>query len=750
MRLYSRFSRSVLLATGLLLAAHLSFARGVTPPSSALPTRLIIADHIHAHFYYAPHWHLHASKGHIPVKHLADGTWVVGNTVPKFQNKSHWWQAKRLAPVAEKSVNIGLPHLMPLVLSPTTRVSMRHMPVHHLNMTGHQAILRIDGATHLTLSMKHGVLIAAVSGGRLDNIMAMGDVSVSARQVSLTHLVAQVGQQQFLWRGRSQLVYWQGTPDAITTLLRGGQVSTLATQGMVTAKLENMHAASDLNLNDGLGKYLLMRSHGVHIHDATVSPRMISLAATQGQVSQVKTTGDVRLHATAWQVPTNIKWSSDHAQGVLRGDHLLLPDFSLTKNRVKTRVTRGQLSSLKAQGSVWLTGQSLSVAPLFVRNNAGAQLQLTAHHAALPSLTVTPATITATLTGGQVNALNNVGRVTLKVNHTKITGRPAVLHANGSDVLRLSGQAYVSQLLSSPKGIAVTMEKGQLSIAKASGHAVLSASDVKTNQLQVENSQNKIAKLSGQFHVNKLNVSPKQLHISLADHARLSHMTLVGAAALSGNDSRAKGDVVVNRQGYGVVTFAGDAKVHVSKNKNGAETVELSQGKINHLVVSGRLAVAGHQLTSDHLTLIDHSSAPVHLNGVMSVDRILADKHSDVKIQWVNSGALQIDASDYAHIDLSGRADQVFVTLLGHATLAAPYLRGQNWLVRTSGAAQAEVLPIFTLRAFAGNKSNIYYYMVPHHLTASTRSHGNVLYVLNKRALALELPPKKDGLMDVM
>ena len=750
MRLYSRFFGSVLLAMGLLFAAHLSFARGVTSPSRSLPTRLIIADHIHAHFYYAPHWHLHALKGHVPVKHLADGTWVVGDTVPKFKKKKHWWQARTLAPVTEKYVNIGLPHLTTLVLSPTTRVSMHHMPVRHLNMTGHQAILRLDGATHLTLSTKRGVWIAAISGGRLDNMMALGDVSVSAKQVSLTHLVAQVGQQQFLWRGRSQLVYWQSTPDAITTLLRGGQMSTLATHGAVTATVKNMRAASDLNIDDGAGNHLSMSSHGVHVHDVFISPTKISLSAAHGQVSQVKATGDVRLHATAWHVPTNLHWSSDHARGALSGNHVLMSDFSLTENRSRARLAQGQLSLLKTQGSAWVTGRALSVAPLFIRNHASGQLQLTAHHATLSSLNVTPTAIKATLTGGQVNALSNVGRVILKINHSKISGHPALLRANHSDILRLNGQGYVSQLLSSSKGIFLTMTKGQLAVEKASGHVVLHARGVQASQLRAKNLQNKTVYMTGDFQLKTLQVSRRHLVVSLADHARLSHVSLAGATVFNGNDSRANGNVVVNRPGHGIVTFTGDVVMHIVKNKNGAQTIELSHGQLNHLVVTGRLAVDGRQLTSDHLTLIDHSSAPVHLNGVMSVDRILADKHSDLNIQWINGGALQINASDHAHVNLSGRADQVFVTLSGHATLVAPYLRGQNWLVRTTDAAQAEVFPLLTLRAFADNNSNIYYYADPHHLTTHIVSYGNVLHVLNKKDLAFQLPPKKDGLMDVM
>lgn len=750
MRLYSRFSRPVLLATGLLLAAHLSFARGVTPHSSDTPTRLIIADHIHVRFYYAPHWHLHALKGHVPVKHLADGTWVVGDTVPKFKKKKHWWQARTLAPVTEKYVNIGLPHLTTLVLSPTTRVSMHHMPVRHLNMTGHQAILRLDGATHLTLSTKRGVWIAAISGGRLNNMMAMGDLSVSAKQLSLNHLVAQVGRQQFLWHGHTQLVYWQSTPDAITTLLRGGQVSTLATHGAVTATVENIRGSSNLNIDDGAGNHLSMSSHGVHVHHVFISPTKISLSAADGQVSQVKSTGDVSLHATAWQVPTNLHWSSDHARGVLSGHHVLMSDFSLTKNRSRARLAQGQLSLLKTQGSAWVTGRALSVAPLFIRNHAMGQLQLTAHHATLSSLHVTPTTIKATLTGGQVNAISHVGRVILNVNHSQISGHPALLRANYADILRLNGEGDVSQLSSSSKGISVTMTKGQMAVEKVSGHVALNALGVRASQLQANNLQHKAVYMTGDFQLKSLQVSPRHLAVSLADHARLSHVSLAGATVFNGKDSRANGDVVVNRRGHGTVTFNGDVEMHIVKHKQGAQTIELSHGQLNRLVVTGRLAVDGRQLTSDHLTLIDHSSAPVHLNGVMSVDRILADKHSDLKIQQINGGALQMNLSDYAHVNLSGRIEQVLATLSGHATLIAPYLHGNNWLVHTKDAAQADVFPLQTLRAFADNTSNIYYYAVPNHLTSHTTSYGNVLHVMGQQALAKQFPTQKDGLVDVM
>jgi Putative auto-transporter adhesin, head GIN domain len=154
-------------------------------------------------------------------------------------------------------------------------------------------------------------------------------------------------------------------------------------------------------------------------------------------------------------------------------------------------------------------------------------------------------------------------------------------------------------------------------------------------------------------------------------------------------------------------------------------TVGVSQ--LSHLIVDSGASVSSDQLTSSGLSIDASTSGDIQLRGMVKLDRILSSGSGLIDIQWVDSSRLRIEANHASKIQLAGIADSVEMRLSDESQFQGKYLRIDRIYVQTKDDSTAKLLVNGSLRAFAYDHSNIYYYKKPAELTEFTAGSGNIL-----------------------
>lgn len=227
--------------------------------------------------------------------------------------------------------------------------------------------------------------------------------------------------------------------------------------------------------------------------------------------------------------------------------------------------------------------------------------------------------------------------------------------------------------------------------------------------------------------------------------AAFCQMTLAASATRSFNEVSIQGYVnVLIRQGAPAVTVSGDLSkqllTHVSHHKLYVEApwqptigvvkrplVTVTLPNLNKLFIDGPANVGGENIRSKHLAIESHGSGKIKLIGVMNLTQIDQTGSNRIYLRWVNSDTLTINAKDRGFIYLGGVAKTLYARVTQQAIFNAQYLRTDIVQVQTKHFAAAFVYPVTTLRAFASEHSNIYYYKYPKYLTRETTQSGNVL-----------------------
>jgi hypothetical protein len=155
--------------------------------------------------------------------------------------------------------------------------------------------------------------------------------------------------------------------------------------------------------------------------------------------------------------------------------------------------------------------------------------------------------------------------------------------------------------------------------------------------------------------------------------------------------------------------------------------VMVNMPTLNKLVVNGQANVAGTNLHSDGLNVEAHGSGKIKLIGMINLKSITQTGHNRIYLRWINSNTLSVNSSDEGFIYLGGVAKTIYARLYDHAILNAQYLRTSIVQVQTKNYSSAFVYPVTTLRAFANNNGNIYYYAYPRNMTRYAAQSGNVL-----------------------
>ena len=156
-------------------------------------------------------------------------------------------------------------------------------------------------------------------------------------------------------------------------------------------------------------------------------------------------------------------------------------------------------------------------------------------------------------------------------------------------------------------------------------------------------------------------------------------------------------------------------------------TYQLTLGtQLNALSLYGNVSVDAHRLDANQLTIVDASAGKVKLNGQIDIQRIDANKNSQLSIAWVDSPQLVVYANEQAHVNLAGVAKEFYIHLAGNALLNAQYLRANSTTISSNDASQADLMPLFSFQGFAHQNSTIYLYHQPEHQNIHTWDMANI------------------------
>ncbi len=160
-------------------------------------------------------------------------------------------------------------------------------------------------------------------------------------------------------------------------------------------------------------------------------------------------------------------------------------------------------------------------------------------------------------------------------------------------------------------------------------------------------------------------------------------------------------------------------------NQRPVVTVTLPQ--LTRLVERGSAVIVGTAVKSSGLTIDARGSGTIQLAGMVKLDRIHQRGSNRIWVRWVNSNTLTINSQDVGRISLAGVTNTLYARVKGRAVLDAQYLRINYAQVQATDEAVVKVMPVNTLRAFASNDANIYYYKYPKNITRDSSQSGNVL-----------------------
>jgi hypothetical protein len=149
--------------------------------------------------------------------------------------------------------------------------------------------------------------------------------------------------------------------------------------------------------------------------------------------------------------------------------------------------------------------------------------------------------------------------------------------------------------------------------------------------------------------------------------------------------------------------------------------------QLDQLIVDNQASVSANQLTSSGLSIDANNSGIIQLFGMVNLVRLLSTGSGVIQIQWIDSPQLRLDASGASKIQLAGVADSVEMRLQDDSQFQGQYLRIHQIYIQTKDNAQAKLLASDSLRAFAYDNSNIYYYKRPASMTEFTSGSANII-----------------------
>jgi len=225
---------------------------------------------------------------------------------------------------------------------------------------------------------------------------------------------------------------------------------------------------------------------------------------------------------------------------------------------------------------------------------------------------------------------------------------------------------------------------------------------------------------------------PKPRVASVVNMARFTGIHANGNLSITLNPGNARYQVVKNpNQQYVSATVKGRQlylnEVTVPHHQPQRVHVTVRMNQLHTIDTTGKVSIKAKNIRASHLHIHASGQSHVNLAGNMDVRQINASQNAHVFLRWVNSKQLQIHESGRAYTKISGVANQVQAKVKNASILNATYLRTQHMWAQTQNSARISTLPINSLRAFASDQSNIYFYKMPAHLTRLSTGSGNIL-----------------------
>jgi hypothetical protein len=157
-------------------------------------------------------------------------------------------------------------------------------------------------------------------------------------------------------------------------------------------------------------------------------------------------------------------------------------------------------------------------------------------------------------------------------------------------------------------------------------------------------------------------------------------------------------------------------------------SIKLSLNRLRRLTISGEAHVVGGNLNTDYgLTITNCGSGFLLLSGPLNIVKVENTGRAVVDLKGVMSQRLYILATRQGVIKLTGTAHLLLIRAFQQAIVDTRFMDSDTAFVQAGDDALVTVCTYGSLRAFATDMSNIYYYTPPAHLIKHSALSGNIL-----------------------
>lgn len=161
--------------------------------------------------------------------------------------------------------------------------------------------------------------------------------------------------------------------------------------------------------------------------------------------------------------------------------------------------------------------------------------------------------------------------------------------------------------------------------------------------------------------------------------------------------------------------------------KKGEGVIKITSPALKKIVVSNNGVVKAKNFLSDGLSIEAYDNSIIDLEGRFVVNKIYQRGGAKINLGWVDSDVVYVDVGGSGSICLYGVAAKMVAKLSNNVSVNARYLRAKTAGVFAENLSQITITPLNSLKAFAKDKSKIFYYNRPKNLDIVSRDFGNVL-----------------------
>ncbi len=148
--------------------------------------------------------------------------------------------------------------------------------------------------------------------------------------------------------------------------------------------------------------------------------------------------------------------------------------------------------------------------------------------------------------------------------------------------------------------------------------------------------------------------------------------------------------------------------------------------RLQSIAVAGPTGVVGKSIRSDGLTIKSSGYGNLTFSNTPQIDQINQIRNNIINISGVDNDTLTVIEAGFGEINLGGYVDRLYARVFDESTLNARKLKARHIYIQAKDESRAYITPKKSLRAFAAQSANIYYYKYMNHLTRYSVESGNV------------------------